>query len=171
MAETRDLLQLLLHNKRHEVHPKLAETIEALLRSRLRRTAPLTELTEMQRIAWIDECTHLHCHTPLGTAFSAGQPYRVKCLDIPTATIVDRQTLAGTKEEVLVTGRELLITIIDNHKRTHGFSHTPIPGDITLHQLHHTETLVSYFTIPEARDITKIYPATYLKHIQTLSSL
>lgn len=170
MAETRQLLQLILRTP-GEASPDLATLIETLLRSRLRRTAPLTELTPTQRIAWLDEHTHIQCVAPLGDAFTPGESYRVKCMDIPTSHIVDRQTLRGSTEEVLVTGRELLIAILDARRRPHGFAHTPVPATIKLHALHHTETLIAHFHVPEAKDITQVFPSTYKKHLAALTAL
>lgn len=171
MAETRRLLQLILHNKREEASPDLISTIEALLRSRLRRTSPLTELGPIQRIAWLDEYTHIQCAKPLGDGFAIGEAYRVACLDIPVSTILDRQTMQGGSEEVLITGRELVVTIRDARKRIHGFSHTSIPSDVEIHELHHTQTLIDHFAIPEAPDITRVYPSTYRKLHTALSAL
>jgi hypothetical protein len=170
MAETRQLLQLII-NTPDEASPELTTIVQTLLRSRFRRTSPLTELTPAQRIAWLDEHTHIQCAHPLGDAFTPGKSYRVKCMDIPTSHLVDRQTLTGTTEEVLVTGRELLITIFDALKRVHGFAHTHVPATIKLHALHHTETLISHFHIPEAKDITHVFPATYKKHLAALAEL
>ena len=74
-------------------------------------------------------------------------------------------------EEVLITGHELLVTVRDSRKRLHAFCHTGIPTDIEIHKLHHTQYLLNHFAIPDAPDITKVYPATYAKHRAFLSSL
>jgi hypothetical protein len=172
MAETRRLLQLILHNKREETHPDLVTAIEVLLRSRLRRTSPLTELAPMQRIAWLDEYTHIECTAAFeGDSFAPGDSYRVVCTDIPTTHITDRQTMHGGTEEVLITGHELLVTVRDSRNRLHAFCHTGIPTDIEIHKLHHTQYLLNHFAIPDAPDITKVYPATYAKHRAFLSTL
>ncbi len=52
MAKTRKLLQLLLHSKQENISPDLRATIKAMLRARLRRTAPFKLLNDEQRIAW-----------------------------------------------------------------------------------------------------------------------
>lgn len=171
MAETRRLLQLILHSRREDASPELIATLEALLRSRHRRTAPLTELTPMQRIAWLDETTHITCATPLGDSFAAGSSYRVICRDILCSQIVERQTMQGGTEEVLVSGNELLVALRDDRRRIHAFSHTPVPSDPEIYALHHIETLIAHFCIPDAPDITKIYPATYRKLHAALAAL
>jgi hypothetical protein len=171
MAETRRLLQLILHSRREDASPDLISTLEALLRSRHRRTAPLTELTPMQRIAWLDEVTHIECIKPLSNSFVAGASYRVICRDISCSQIVERQTMQGGTEEVLVTGNELLVTLRDERRRIHAFSHTPVPSDPEIHALHHIQTLISHFAVPDAPDITKIYPATYRKLHAALAAL
>jgi hypothetical protein len=175
MAETRRLLQLLIHSKREETSPDLITTIEALLRSRLRRTSPFLPLNEHQRIAWLDEYTHIQCRAPLAEFFAAGESYRVDCHDAPTSQIVDRQTLGGQPEEVLVTGRELLITVRDRKRHVHAFSHAEIPADpnidIDIHFTHHIQALIDHFLIPPTPDITRVYPSTYKKYKEALSNL
>lgn len=170
MAETRRVLQLILHNNREQASPEFITTVEALLRSRLRRTSPLTPLGTMQRIAWLDEFTHIRC-TKSFRGFVAGEDYRVTCLDVPVSTIIDRQKVEGGSEEVLITGRELVVTVLDSCKRIHGFSHTAVPADLKIHELHHTQTLADHFAIPEAPDITRVYPSTYRKLHAALSKL
>lgn len=171
MAETRKLLQLLLHSKQESVSPDLRAAIEAILRARLRRTAPFLPLNDEQRIAWLDEVTHISCHTDLDTSFTAGSNYRVLCNDCPTSHIIDRQTMHGVTEEVLITGNEFLINIADNHTRIHTFCHADLPETPDIHARHPLATLVAHFTIPPAPDITQVYPSTYAKLKNELAAL
>lgn len=171
MAETRKLLQLLLHSEQESVSPDLRAAIEAMLRARLRRTAPFMPLNDEQRIAWLDEVTHITCRLDLGDCFTAGSTYRVACQDSPTSHIIDRQTMHGVAEEVLITGNELVINIADNLSRIHTFCHTSLPDDPGIHAQHPLETLVAHFTIPPAPDITQVYPSTYAKLKAQLAAL
>ena len=171
MAETRKLLQLLLHSKTECVSPDLRDNIQMLLRVRLRRTAPFLPLHEEQRIAWLDEHTHIDCHTDLGAAFTAGTSYRVHCNDCPTSHIIDRQTMHGGTEEVLITGNELIINIIDNCSLIHAFCHATLPKTLDIYATHPLQTLIAHFTIPPAPDITQVYPSTYAKLKNELTAL
>jgi hypothetical protein len=171
MAETRRLLQLILHSHREETSPELAATIDSLLRARLRRTSPFMELSEIQRIAWLDEITHVECSTNLGAGFIAGDHYRVACMDIPTNQIIDRQRMDGGTEEVLITGNELIVTIRDQGKRIHAFTHIDLPITLKVHERHEMQALLDHFVIPPAPDITKVFPATYNKYKAALAAL
>jgi hypothetical protein len=171
MAETRKLLQLLLHSEQESVSPDLRTAIEAILRARLRRTAPFMPLNEQQRIAWLDEVTHISCCADLDDSFTAGSTYRVVCQDSPTSHIIDRQTMHGVAEEVLITGNELVIHIADDHARIHTFCHTSLPDEDGIHARHPLESLIAHFTIPPAPDITQIYPATFAKLKAQLAAL
>jgi hypothetical protein len=171
MAETRKLLQLLLHSEQESVSPDLRAAIEAMLRARLRRTAPFMPLNDEQRIAWLDEVTHITCRLDLCDSFTTGSTYRVACQDSPTSHIIDRQTMHGVAEEVLITGNELVINIADDHARIHTFCHTSLPDDPGIHARHPLATLVAHFTIPPAPDITQVYPSTYAKLKNELAAL
>jgi len=171
MAETRKLLQLLLHSEQESVSPELRTAIEAILRARLRRTAPFMPLNEEQRIAWLDEVTHITCRTDLDDSFTAGSTYRVVCQDSPTSHIIDRQTMHGVAEEDQITGNELVIHIADDHARIHTFCHTSLPDEDGIHARHPLASLIAHFTIPPAPDITQIYPATFAKLKTQLAAL
>jgi hypothetical protein len=171
MAETRKLLQLLLHSQTEHISPELRENIQMMLRVRLRRTAPFLPLNNEQRIAWLDEHTHIDCRLDLGDSFTAGSTYRVACQDLPTSHIIDRQTMHGIAEEVLISGNELVIHISDNHSRIHTFCHTSLPDDPFVQAHHPLETLIAHFTIPAAPDITQVYPSTYAKLKAQLAAL
>ena len=171
MAETRKLLQLLLHSEQESVSPELRTAIEAILRARLRRTSPFMPLNEEQRIAWLDEVTHISCRTDLDDAFTAGSTYRVVCQDSTTSHIINRQTMHGVAEEDQITGNELVIHIADNHTRIHTFCHTSLPDEDGIHARHPLASLIAHFTIPPAPDITQVYPATFAKLKAQLAAL
>ena len=171
MAETRKLLQLLLHSKQENISPDLRTAIEAMLRARLRRTAPFTPLNDEQRIAWLDEVTHITCRLELGDSFTAGSTYRVLCNDCPTSHIINRQTIQGGYEEVLISGNELVIKIDDDQKRIHTFCHASLPDEPGIHARHPLAILVAHFTVPQAPDITQVYPSTYAKLKAQLEAL
>jgi hypothetical protein len=171
MAETRKLLQLLLHSEQESVSPDLRAAIEAMLRARLRRTAPFMPLNEEQRIAWLDEVTHISCRTDLDDSFTAGSTYRVVCQDSPTSHIIPADASCAAAEEVLITGNELVIHIADDHARIHTFCHTSLPDEDGIHARHPLASLIAHFTIPPAPDITQIYPATFAKLKAQLAAL
>ena len=171
MAETRRLLQLILANPEAKISDDLRSTISALFRSRARRTAPLTPLPPEQRLAWLDEVTHIVCRAAMPDAFTPGKPYRIKCEDVRTERAIMRNSIQGGPEEILVTGHEILATITDDHKRHHAFCHSRILTEPHIHTLHPLQTLLDHFEIPPAPDITQVYPSTYAKHRQLLSSL
>jgi hypothetical protein len=171
MAETRKLLQLLLHSKQENISPELRAAIEAMLRTRLRRTAPFRPLNDEQRIAWLDEVTHIVCRLELDDAFTTGSTYRVLCNDCPTSHIIDRQTIHGGYEEVLITGNEMLINIADDQQRIHTFCHASLPDEAGVYARHTLTTLTTHFAVPQALDITQVYPSTYAKLKAQLEAL
>jgi len=170
MAETRQLLQLLVDNQEALVSEDLRATITALLRSRARRTAPFTPLSAEQRLGWLDEVTHLVCKAHFH-AFTPGTPYRIKCEEVTVERLIKRKSLQGVLEDVLITGNELVATMQDDSGCHHAFCHTEIVADIHIHALHNLQAIVDHFIIPAAPDIAKVYPATYLKNTQFLSTL
>lgn len=171
MAETRKLLLLLL-TQTEETSPELRAAIETALRHRARRSAPFLPLNDEQRLAWLDEVSHILCRLDLPGHFQSGQAYRVECHDIPIRQLTTRKRVIGNgQEEVLITGAELLITLRDDDRRLHAFCHSELPADPRLHAIHPLPVLVEHFTIPAAHDITKVFPATYQKHKTTLEAL
>jgi hypothetical protein len=169
MAETRKLLINLLQSI--DISPDLRSAIEVLMRARLRRTAPFTPLTEEQRMGWLDEVTRVACHTNLSDSFTSGRNYNVTCNTSPTRQIISRQTLDGGTEEVLISGTEMLITLMDNYQRRHCFCHIDPPFDPLIHQFHPLSTLPAHFEIPPAPDIKTIFPNRYRKYTEELTAL
>jgi hypothetical protein len=171
MAETRRLLQLILTDPNTSICDDLRATITALLRSRARRTAPFMPLSAEQRLGWLDEVTEIVCKAPLEDCFTAGTTYRIQCEDVRIDHSIFRKSLHHAKEEVLITGNELLTTITDDLGHEHGFCHVDILAEPPIVKVHPLQTLVDHFEIPPVPDITKVYPATHKRNIEFLSKL
>jgi hypothetical protein len=171
MSETRRLLQLLINDPTAKVSADLRIAAKGALRHRSRRTAPFLPLSPEHRLGWLDEFSHLECQVDLPGAFSTENAYRHNCHDVPTRRIIERNTMSGDTEEVLVSGVEMLVTIHDDLRRLHAFANFEVPEDPRIHAIHDLQTLLIHFKIPKAPDITKILPATHKKLISTLQAI
>ncbi len=168
--ETRSLLRMILEDPKARVSADLRAAAKEVLRLLARRRAPLSPLPPERRLGWLDEFTHLECRAEWPGIFRRDFLYPHRCHDIPTRRLLERKTVAGEPEEVLVSGMELLVTIHDDLRRLHAFANFPVPNDPRLHAVHDFSTLLQHFKIPSARDITLVLPAAYKKLKAALSA-
>ena len=168
MTETRKALTDLLATQ--TICEDLRKSIEAALRHRARHMAPFMPLNEEQRLGWLDEVSHLTCRDNMGESFTAGIDYPIRTHTILIKRLIVRKSLQGKPEEVLITGEELIVALDDDHERTHTFCHGEVPEDSRIFANHTLTPLIIHFHIPEAPDITQIYPATYEAHKLKLAS-
>ena len=171
MAETRKLLRTLLANPRIRICPLLRTGISTALRSRRKLTAPLIPLGPEQRLGWLDELSELTCRLAIANHFTAGKIYQIASRTVPTAQTIQRLTVAGLSEDVLVRGTELLVTIRDNLLLVHVFAHHAPPHDPRIHKAHPLDTLLVHFHIPQVPDIATIFPARFQKLKAQLAAL
>lgn len=170
MNESRQALQTLLTTP-EVIAPDLIKAIETALRHRSRRMAPFMPLNAEQRLGWLDEAACLICSNDMAGCFTAGLTYAIRTSSIIIKHLIERKSIYGGLEEVLITGEELIVAMEDDLQRTHTFCHGDVPQDPRIYANHPLTPLIEHFHIPETPDITQIYPATYQKYKQTLALL
>lgn len=168
MSETRRLLRALPADRTAE---DLQAAVKAAFRHLARRTAPFSPLHDEQRLGWLDEHSHLECRLDMAACFTSGTAYKIQCHDIPTRRLIDRATLRGDKEEILICGTELLVTLRDDQERLHTFCHEELAADPRIHASHPLATLLRHFHIPPTPDIATVLPSKFQKNKKALSAL
>ena len=168
MVETRKLLRAMPADRTSE---ELQTAVKAAFRNLARRTAPFLPLHDEQRLGWLDEHSHLACRIDMDDSFACGVHYKIQCHDIPTRRLIERATISGGKEEVLICGTELRVTLRDNHQRLHTFCHEELATDPRIHACHPLLVLQEHFLIPDTPDITKILPSKFSKTKKALAAL
>jgi hypothetical protein len=167
MAETRRMLVSLLRHKRTD--PALKKAIETARRSLRSRLAPLTPVGIHQRMGWLDEMTHITCAREMD-GFTLGKEYTINSRNVKIGTLTER-IVSGRPEEILVSGQEMFVTLLDDSLRRHLFAHHAPPPDPRIHAIHPLMRLAAHFAVPQVHDITAIYPTRYMQLKAILSSL
>jgi len=130
-------------------------------------TRPLQPLTALQRIGWLFgqqklACIQSHEH------WTAGKTYAAICEEVNLQGQRTRRTRKGIEETVALSGRELMIRLIDDNRDWHRF----IPNPTFTHRLVHSFSfLVSHFAIPAVPDIAEAYPDLYDEYLKRLHAL
>jgi len=131
-------------------------------------TRPLQPLTPFQRIGWLTGQQRLACIQSHENHWKTGNTYASICEEVNMQGRRTRRTRKGLEETVTLTGKELMIRIIDENRDWHRF----MPNPPIAHRLVHSfRFLVSHFAIPAVPDIANINPDLYDEYLKRLHGL
>lgn len=154
------------------VEPAAADAITTALADYDRDRAPLTPISDLQRIGWIDDAEALLCTTDLDH-FRAGESYPLSTQTIEWKKEEDRPRYhAGKrdKERVMVRGTDLRLTLHHPNANPIHFIFNPEKGG-GLHTTYPLEILATHFALPEVRDIAMLNPEAYQANLELLQEL
>lgn len=138
--------------------------------------APLTPVSSLQRIGWIDDAEELLCVSDFAGVFEAGT-----CYPLSTETIewkkeeIRPRYHAGKRdtEQVLVRGTDLRLTLhpVGGVGKPVHFIFQPDKVTNTQQNIHSLEILAAHFQLPEVNDITTLQPERFAAHLALLDEL
>lgn len=156
------------------IHPDVQRAIDAALIEFDSEGAPFYRPSESQALGWIDEHSALKCKAAGIGSFTVGQSYTIHTSIENTEWKATKINLAGEKEKLKFTGRELLVVITDDEKVKHYFhvrrddakGDEDQDDDKRESECHHWfDTLTRHFEIPTPRDITNVRPDDFARHL------
>lgn len=154
------------------VEPAAEQAISDAIADYDRDRAPLTPISDLQRIGWIDDAETLLCTADL-EHFRAGETYALSTETIEWKKEEQRPRYhAGKldKEAVLVRGTDLRLTLHCPDRKPVYFIFNPDKAG-TLHTAYPLEILAAHFQLPEVKDITSLHPEAYQTNLQLLQEL
>jgi len=154
------------------IDPLADDTLRQAISNYDRERAPLTPVSDVQRIGWIDDAEELLCEKDF-LHFRTGHRY-----PLTTETINWRKTEkrpryhAGKRdtEEVLVRGTDLRLTLHPQDGKPIHFIFNPDKVD-TTQETHSLETLAAHFALPVVVDITSLKADQYAANLALLDEL
>jgi hypothetical protein len=156
------------------IDPIADDTLRQAIASYDQDRAPLSPVSDVQRIGWIDDAEELTCVKDF-LHFQAGQSYPLTTETIEWKKTENRPRYHAGKrdtEEVLVRGTDLRLTL-----HPQGGMGTPThfifnPDKIgSLQTVHSLETLAAHFALPVVPDITSIKAEQYAANLALLDEL
>lgn len=154
------------------IDPRADDVIRQSLADFDRDRAPLTPVSNVQRIGWIDDAEELLCTRDFAH-FQAGQKYPLstKTIDWKKNELRPRYH-AGKRdtEQILVRGTELQITLHHESFSPVHFIFNPDKAS-NLHATHNLEDLAAHFALPEVQDITHLKPEQFATNLALLDEL
>lgn len=154
------------------VEPTAAAAISTAIANFDRDRAPLSPISNLQRIGWIDDAETLLCTQPF-CHFVAGESYPLSTQTIEWKKEVNRPRYHAGKrdtEAVLVRGTDLKLTIHHPTGEPVHFIFNPenTPDQPTTYPL---EILATHFALPEVQDIAMLHPERYASNLELLAEL
>jgi hypothetical protein len=169
---TRLALREVIDCKIWTITPEADAAIREAVDSFDKDRAPLSPVSDIQRIGWIDDAEELLCTKDLSN-FKAGKRYKLSTETIEWKKEEKRPRYHAGKrdqETILVRGHDLRITLHHPTQNPVHFIFNPTRAG-TLHTTHSLETLAQHFHIPEAPDITTLHPEAYAKNLALIDEL
>lgn len=154
------------------VDPAAADAIATALEDFDRDRAPLTPISDTQRIGWIDDAEELLCTRDFDH-FRAGRRYPLSTETIEWKKEEERPRYHAGKrdtEQVLVRGHDLRLTLHPEGgmgKPVH-FIFNP---DRLTGETYSLEDLAAHFALPEVKDISTLHPERYQENLSLLDEL
>ncbi len=130
---------------------------------------PLTPLAPHERLGWLEGAKAIRCSKSFDL-FDAGRLYRVQTRTNKIKSLTIRLT-EGRKEDVLVTGDEFFIIVLDNLRRRNLFTDHEPPTKRGYYMIRPTSALVDHFVIPHVPDISEAHPEQFQSLVHALSNL
>jgi hypothetical protein len=180
MRSTRDQTKAILTDKRLKVPPDLLRAWDEACRQIAILGAPFARPSPVQRVAWLDEQETITCTSEFAGDFKRGNSYVIRTHIITGKKLEYRHRPGHSKkEEVLVSGQEVVVAIVGENGHKHIFTQFPITEKMAdLHytyvrtkRAHTLEDLIVNFAMPEVQDIAEADPASYLKYRNRLEAL
>ncbi|MES2923139.1 MAG: hypothetical protein V4819_16400 [Verrucomicrobiota bacterium] len=147
-----------------------AAAIAAALEDFDRDRAPLTPISDTQRIGWIDDAEELLCTRDFDH-FRAGERYPLSTETIEWKKEELRPRYHAGKrdtETVLVRGRDLRLTL---HHPSLPPVHFIFNPDRLTDNSYSLEELAAHFELPEVKDITTLHPERLAENLVLLAEL
>lgn len=169
---TRMALQEVLDSGLWTITPQALDAIRSALASFNKDRAPLSPVSAIQRIGWIDDAEELLCIESLDH-FHAGQSYKLSTETIDWKKEEHRPRYHAGKrdtETILTRGTDLRLTLHHPTLNPVHFIFNPERAG-TLHTTYSLEDLARHFQLPEAPDITRIHPDAYQNNLLMLAEL
>ncbi len=157
------------------VEPALATAVDAACAAYESIRAPFYTPGPVQSLGWLDEESFIPCSATGIPGFRPGQSYPIRTWIEDTAWNDTKTNLQGVKEKLELTGRELVVELLDDSSEPHHFhvrhkdDEVPMGRDEIHH--HHINSLLNHFTIPIPRDIAQSNPQAYQANLLRLTQL
>ena len=174
---SRRALLLAVRGNIWRVHPEVVAAVDAAVLAYNAVRAPLRPLNRVQRLGHLDEEDMIKCERPPCYGFTAGKNYPMESETIEGKKIECRGhwRRKDEKEDVLVTGQELLIRIQDDHKKWHAFTQyahgTQQENERPEDYFHLLSELVECFEIPEVPDVAELHPQEFAMYQARMRAL
>lgn len=169
---TRMALKEMLDTGAWSIDPAARAAIEEALASFDRDRAPLSPVSEIQRIGWIDDAEELRCKKDFHV-FRAGESYKLSTETIHWKKQEQRPRYHAGKrdlEAVSVKGTDLRLTLHHPQAAPVHFLFNPDVNG-TRHTTYSLEDLALHFELPEVPDITSLHPERYAENLRMLDEL
>jgi hypothetical protein len=160
------------------VHPDVTAAVDAAMKNYNAVRAPLRPLNAVQRLGHLDEEDDIRCDHPPGLGFTVGRSYALESETFQGRKVERRPHHSGEKdrkEEVLVTGQELLLRIRDDAGEWHAFTQYDLGRDQQAERpeqhFHLLAELVECFHIPDVPDIAQVHPEEFEEYQRRLRAL
>lgn len=169
-----------------KVDPNLILAVEQAVADYHRCRVPFNKPTLAMRVAWAEEEDKLTAANDWHS-FRAGESYALSSDTFTGRKLEFREHPEFGEEEVLVSGRELMICLTDQRGIRHGFTQYPIDrqtikedydkDDETIRTLmrvqhfHSLRDLMQNFHMPDVPDIREVSPDLYNHYRQKLRAL
>jgi hypothetical protein len=160
------------------VHPDVTAAVDAAMKNYNAVRAPQRPLNAVQRLGHLDEEDDIRCEVAPGVGFTAGRSYALESETFQGRKVERRPHPGGEKdckEEVLVTGQELLLRIRDDAGEWHAFTQYDLGRDQQAERpekhFHLLAELVECFHIPDVPDIAQVHPDEFAEYQRRLRAL
>ena len=159
------------------VDPALVAAVDSAIAAYESVRAPFYTPNEVQSLGWLDEESMISCKKPGIPGFRPGHAYALKTYIEDTTWRDSKTNLSGEREDLTLSGRELVVELADDEQQAHRFhvrrddaeaANTPRRGSASDH---HIQALLDHFQIPIPRDVAQTNPAAYQANLARLDAL
>ena len=192
LADVRETVSEMLRHPGLSVHPTAKALWADTVRTAKLLRVPLVRPAVTQRIAWLDEAANVECREDLFAndgsvdesgieahpSFREGRSYTVSSRIFLGCKIEKRYRPGkGGTEDVLITGQELMLLLVDDTGRLHAFTQFPVSEEQkreefeTVKRFHRLQKLVKHFKLPDVPDIATTDPELYQTYVDRLHEL
>jgi hypothetical protein len=157
------------------VQPELLAAVDAAITAYEAVRAPFYTPNEVQALGWLDEESEIVCERSGIPGFRAGAAYPIRSWIEQTTWKDEKTNLAGDKEQLAMSGNELVVAVAADDDTEHQFhvrrdkDLPPLDRNGTHHHL--IQSLIDHFKIPIPQDVAQINPQAYQSHLQRLTEL
>jgi predicted RNA methylase len=157
------------------VQPALVAAVDAACAAYESVRAPFYTPNEVQSLGWLDEESLIPCAKPGIPGFRPDHSYPIRTWIEDTTWNDTKKNLSGDTEKLILTGRELVVELLDDSQNPHHFhvrrdDATLGPDRNDTHH-HHIQSLLNHFAIPIPRDVAQANPAAYQANLARIDSL